>query len=154
MLERDPASVMWDRAAAHILARARAQPGQWVATRILQPTDWQRARLARRGIFPDGPDNTSAQGGRSRATNARTRWGRAFVRAVYYNRAQGEAVKVEVGIMRPAVGRIPRGRAVRVAVLPPGEAFGAAAELPERRRIYDDEGHPGGRWSDPERRDW
>jgi hypothetical protein len=154
-LERDPASVMWDAAAVHLLARARAARGEWVATRIAQPTPAQRARLARRGIFPDGPDNTSAAGGRARATDARTRWGRAFVRAVYYNRLKGEAVKVEVGVMRPALGRIPRGRAVRVRVLDGDyDARQAAGQLPERKRIFDAEGHPGDRWSDQERRDW
>ena len=153
--ERDPVSRMWDGAALAILARARAQPGRWVATRIAQPSDFQRARLLRQGINPDGPDNTSAAGGRSKATNARSRWGRGFVRAVYYNRASDEAVKVEVGIMRPAVGRIPRGRAVRVMVLEGGAAARrAAAALPEGKRLFDTEGHPGDRWSDPERRDW
>jgi hypothetical protein len=30
----------------------------------------------------------------------------------------------------------------------------AAAQLPEGKRLFDAEGHPGDRWSDPERRDW
>jgi hypothetical protein len=152
LLERDPASVMWDRAATALLARARGARGDWVATRIAQPTDWQRARLALRGIFPDGPDNTSAQGGRSASSNARSRWGRAFVRAVYYNRLGGEAVKVEVGRMLPARGVIPRGRAVRVKIFPGGGGR-AAARLAEDEQVFTDD-QPGERWSDLSKRDW
>lgn len=153
MFARDPVSVMWDRAAARLLARAAAAGGEWVATRITEPTGRQRGRLASMGIDAGGPDNSSAQGGRG---GARSRWGRGFVRSMYYNHGGGQALVVEVGRMLPAKGElIPKGRAVRVRVVSGGgPARAAVGQLAAGERIFTPGGAPGPRWSDPDLRDW
>lgn len=159
--ERDPVSVLWDSAAARVLAEARALRGGWRGTRIADPTPRQRALLMGvYGIDPDGPDNPSSAGGRRGGLDARSRWARGFVRALYYaNDARyggpGLALDIEVGARKPALGVIPAGRAVRVRVRRGASvALRAVQAKPDSKRIWDDGGLPAGRWSDPELRDW
>lgn len=170
---RDPVSELFDAGARRLLVRAYANPGQWVGTRIADPTPRHTAALARQGINPMAADNASATGGRG--LNARTRWARGFVRALYYQhrwystggtaggwrrsrrsvpRAAG-ALEVEVGRAVRAMGIIPSGRAVRVRIVKGGETKRRAVQaMPDRDRIYSDTGTPGARWSDPAARDW
>lgn len=157
--ERDPVSVLWDTAAVRVLAETRALKGGWRGTRIADPTPRQRAALLDvYGIDPDGPDNPSSIGGRRGGLNARTRWARGFVRALAYandrrHGGPGLALEIEVGVHKPALGVIPAGRAVRVRVRRGGSARAVQAK-PESKRIWVGDREPGGRWSDPARRDW
>ena len=159
--ERDPVSVLWDTAAARVLAETRALRGGWRGTRIADPTPRQRAALLQAyGIDPDGPDSPSSIGGRRGGLNARTRWARGFVRALAYandrrHGGPGLALEIEVGAHKPALGVIPAGRAVRVRVRRGGQAaLRAVQSKPDAGRIWDDDGQPAGRWSDPGLRDW
>lgn len=170
---RDPVSEWFDEGARRLLTRAYTHRGEWVTTRLANPNPEQMARLAALGINPyaaDRPGTASAVG-----LDARSRWGRAFVRALYYQhrwysgrpgggwrvkkratpRTSG-ALQVRVGRVLPVRGVIPAGRQVRVRLERGGQAADRAAQrLPTSRRIYDDQGAPsGGRWSDPQRRDW
>lgn len=123
-LERDPVSILWDTAARSLLSRAQQAPDEWHGTRVADPTTRQTAALRAQGINPAGRDNPSARGGRAHdghGLNARTRWVRGFVRAVYYaNRREhdgpGLHVEIEVGAHKPASGKIPAGYAVRIKV--------------------------------------
>ena len=153
-------SVLWDRAAGQLLARAQSARGGWAATRISDPSPRQRAALmAVYGIDPDGPDRPSTPRRRG-GLNARTRWARGFVRAVYYandtrHGGPGLALEVEVGAHRPQLGVIPAGRAVRVRVRRGGQvALRAVQRKPDSARIWTDAGEPAGRFSDPALRDW
>jgi hypothetical protein len=169
---RDPVSELFDAGARKLLTRAYEHPGQWVGTRLADPSPRHLVWLAARGINPFGPDNQSAHGGQG--VNARTRWARAFVRAVYYQhkwwsgtgksgwrtekrmvaRHTG-ALEIEVGKAVRALGLIPAGRAVRIRLRPGGAKARRAVEaLPDTRRIYTDQGAQGERYSDPELRDW
>lgn len=132
VLHRDPASELFDAAARQLLARAYRHPGTWQKTRLTAPGPRQRAYLAGHGIDPDAPDQPSIPGRKS--LNARTRWARAFVRALYYQhkwwspRARGQGwrssrrtvarpaagLEVQVGRWLPALGAIPAGRAIQV----------------------------------------
>ena len=163
MFERDPVSVLWDRAAAQLLDRARGARGGWQGTRIADPNERQRAALAALGINPDGPDRPSVAAGRARGGNgldARTRWARGFVRAVNYANdprqgGPGLALELEVGVHKPPLGVIPAGRAVRLRVRRGGSAAQSAVRRKgDAARIFDDGGEPAGRWSDPGLRDW
>ena len=158
--ERDPVSVLWDGAAAQLISRARAARGGWAGTRIADPTPRQRAALqGLYGINPDGPDRPSTAARRG-GVNARTRWARGFVRAVYYandtrHGGPGLALEIEVGAHKPPLGVIPAGRAVRLRVRRGGQvAARAVARKPDGARIWDDDGIPAGRFSDPGLRDW
>lgn len=158
--ERDPVSVLWDRGAAQLLARARAARGGWAGTRITDPTPRQRAALmAVYGIDPDSRDRPSTATRRG-GLNAKTRWARGFVRAVYYandtrHGGPGLALEIEVGARKPALGVIPAGRAVRLRVRRGGQvAARAVARKPDAERIWDDAGLPVGRFSDLALRDW
>lgn len=158
--ERDPVSVLWDGAAAQLLARARSARGGWAGTRIADPSPRQRAALQRvHGIDPDGPDRPSTARRRG-GVNARTRWARGFVRAVYYandtrHGGPGLALEVQVGAHKPPLGVIPAGRAVRLRVRRGGQvAMRAVARKPDVARIWDDENMPAGRFSDVALRDW
>ena len=158
--ERDPVSVLWDRGAAQLLVRARAARGGWAGTRIADPSPRQRAALMGvYGIDPDGPDRPSTATRRG-GVNARTRWARGFVRAIYYandtrHGGPGLALEVEVGVHRPPLGVIPAGRAVRLRVRRGGQvAMRAVGRKPDNARIWDDAGFPAGRFSDPALRDW
>jgi hypothetical protein len=166
-LQRDPVSVQFDAAAARLLRRAHANRGQWTGTYVKNPTREWMLWAGVRGINLLGPDN--APGGM-----ARTRWCRAFIRAVYYNHKWhyyagkgldladrrvapygGNALQYQVGTVRiDPTGRV-IGRAVRIRVLAGGQAAQRAADkLPDSKRIYDDSGQPAGRHSDLTDRDW
>jgi hypothetical protein len=160
---RDPLSELLDEGARALLARAYARPGQWAGTVLADPAMAHIRYANSRGIYPLAKDDLP--GG-----EAKTRWGRAFVRALYYQhkwysglgqqgwrtsrrttpRAAGGLV-VEVGRVRPAVGVIPRGRAVRVKLERGGQAKAAAVAAKPDSQMWADQGP---RWADPERRDW
>lgn len=174
-LARDPVSVLFDAGARQLLERAYANPGTWQGTRLADPdrrhVEWGLAL----GINVLGPDSPSVRGGRRAGLNARTRWCRGFVRALYYQhrwystpgknpqwrderrlspRSTG-ALQVEIGRALPVRGVIPAGRAVRIRLAAGGQAKQRAARaLPEGDRIWADDGEPGGRFSYPDLRDW
>lgn len=172
--ERDPLSVPMDDGARALLARAYAARGGWVSTRLADPDDRARRWAYGMGINPGARDAPPVSGGRG--LSAKTRWGRAFVRSLYYQhrwyggaRAGGGAglragrrsvpnsrpLEVQVGRHVTAGVRAPAGRLVRVRVRPGGQAARRAVEqLPDTRRIYDDDGARAARWSDPALRDW
>lgn len=161
--QRDPVSQLFDDGARALLARAYARPGQWAGTRLADPSPRHRSWLSAAGI--DWADRDRVPGG-----EAKTRWARGFVRALYYNHKwysslgggawrrdrrtvarEAGALVVEVGNVVVARGVIPRGRAVRVKLERGGQAkAGAVARMSEGRTWADQ----GPRWADPERRDW
>lgn len=181
---RDPISVLFDAPARRLLERAYAQPGQWVSTRLADPGMRARTMAAARGIDLDGPDVTSARGGRSKRTDAKSRWARAFIRSVYYQHKwysgggtrefrskrrtvmrQSGGLRFEVGRRIPAspqfdpanpsAGGFPAGRTVRIKLDRGGQAkLRAVNRLPDSERIFDDQSQPSDRWSDPSLRDW
>lgn len=144
----DPVSVPFEPAAARALERARKARGEWVPIPLAEPTDGQRRRiLARWGIDVRGPDTATGRA-------ARTRWARAYVRAINrVNKRQGGGpIIVQVG-QRVNLGGRPA-RAVRIATRKGGRAaYDAARAKPATQRIYDG-GKPGARWADPSLRDW
>lgn len=171
---RDPLSELFDAGARRHLERAYARPGQWVETRLRPPGLRARRYAGELGIDPLGPDDVSARGGRG--LNARTRWARAYVRALYYQHkwysrggTQGwrkgkrteprhsGALEVDVGRQVAAVGLIPAGRIVRVKFTQrrPEEAKRAHfRDQDPGARVYTSAGGRGPRWSDPAQRDW
>ncbi len=155
---RDPVSVLFDGGAERLLRRAYARPGRWVGTRLADPAPRHVAHFARSGINVLGGDNAATLSGKHE--DMRSRWGRGFARAVYYQHkrlrpAGSRAIVIEVGRRVPVRGVIPAGRAVRIRTRPGGEAAKwAVARKPDDDRIYDDEGEAAGRWADPDRRDW
>lgn len=165
---RDPMSVLLDSGARRLLARAYAHPGEWVGTKLADPSPRTRAYAAARGINLDAADDPSTPGGTSRRTDAKTRWCRAFVRAIYYQhkwysgggtqgwRGQRRTTARDSGALRFEVGRRrPGGRAVRIKLDRGGaRKLEAVQRLPDSQRIYDDTGEPAGRHSDPRLRDW
>jgi hypothetical protein len=168
---RDPVSELLDRGARRLLERAYQAPsGTWVSTRLADPSPEHEQWAA--GIGIDrlmGPDRPTTDSGKN--TTAYTRWGRAFVRALYYQHkhygdrsglrsekrmvAYGAPLQVEWGRRMPALGVIPAGRAVRVRI-----AYGGATSLrvvkgkSDDARIYADDGSRAGRHADPEKLDW
>jgi hypothetical protein len=169
--ERDPVSELMDGGARALLSRAYARPGRWAETRLADPGPRHLAVLAVRGINPFGPDDVSARGGRG--LDARSRWARGFVRALYYQHQwysepggqwrtarrlvprRAGALQVEVGRKVPTAGIIPAGRIVRIRLLPGGEAARRAVRrLPDSRRIYTDRGDQAARSADIANRDW
>lgn len=161
--ERDPVAVLWDTAAAQLLARARGARGGWQGTRVADPSDRQRAALRAIGINPNRSDVPSAVGGKARAgagLNAKTRWVRGFARAVWYandrrHGGPGLALELQVGRWKPAGVRVPSGYAVRLRVRRGGSAAIHAVERKSSNaRIWTGDGERGARWSDPELRDW
>ena len=153
--QRDPVSVPWDRGAAALLDRAYRARGKWVATRIRDPRPGEVARFASMGIDVNGRDNAATLSGKH--ANYKTRWGRGFARALYRaNSMNGNRpVELEIGVHKPATGVIPAGRAVRARLRRGGSvAKRAVQRKADDDRIFDDEGFPAGRWSDPEGRDW
>lgn len=170
--QRDPVSVWWDRGARELLIRAYDAPrGTWVGTRAADPGPQARLYMASAGIDWAGPDNPSVPGRRG-GLNARDRWTRGFVRALYYNhrlymtgqglsgerrRTPNKADALEVDIGRRVIPRgiIPAGRAVRIRIRQGGRAsYQAAKRMSDRDRIYDDQGRHAGRASQLELRDW
>jgi hypothetical protein len=174
--KRDPLSELFDPAARRLLERAYASPGQWAGTRLADPSPRHLAWCAGRGINPFGPDDASVigtKGGTKGGTNARTRWARGFVRALYYQHKwwsgsgtawrtakrsvarETGALEVQVGRAVQAYGVFPAGRSVRIRLLRGGQAADRAVRrLADGDRIYADDGSPAGRWSDPELRGW
>lgn len=157
-----------------LLERAYANPGKWAGTRLADPSPEHVSYFASGwGISVTGPDNAPTLSGRR--NNAYTRWGRGFVRAVYYQhkwwsmtgthgawrgvkrttpRSAG-ALELEWGRRMPAVGVIPAGRAVRVRLRPGGrQSRAAVGRMSEAERIYDDDGRAAGRHADVAGRDW
>jgi hypothetical protein len=158
---RDPVSEAMDAAARVLLDRAYRAHGAWAGSRLADPTPAQMARWLTHGINVLGPDPVQRGG-----FNARSRWCRAFVRALWYQhkwfsgapgggwRPEPRAtfrtpgIQVEVGVHRATLGVIPAGRVVRVRL-----ADKKAAEAngrPRDRWAWAD----GDRRSEPERRDW
>lgn len=157
---RDPVSKSMDRAARQLLDRVYKARGGWVATRLKDPTPAQAARWLERGINVTGRDPVSG------GFNARTRWARALVRALWYqhkwysgrpgggwraeprNAPRHPGIQVEIGRHRPATGVIPAGRAVRVRA--------ASTAAARRSGKPEDEWSwaGGGRRAEPSDRDW
>lgn len=178
MYERDPVSVLLDRGAREVLAQVyAARRGQWVMTRLADPTPRHRAWARAHGWDLDGPDNAPTLSGRR--LNAHTRWGRAFMRALWYQHRQfgpepgrgprgirsarraaptGTALQVEWGRRLPGSTRgqlLPPGRAVRVRVAYGGlTARRVVQSKRDADRIYRDDGSMGGRFSVASERDW
>jgi hypothetical protein len=159
---RDPVSQTMDQAARALLTRAYRARGGWAATRLKDPTPVEVARWWARGIHVLARD-PAPRGG----MNARTRWGRAYVRALWYQhkwysaapgggwRPQPRAamrwpgIQVEIGPHRPATGVIPAGRPVRVRVANRRQA--RASDTPEDQWAWADNG---ARRADISDRDW
>jgi hypothetical protein len=140
---RDPVSEFMDTGAARLLRRAYARPGQWAGTSLAHPTAAHLAWAHREGINLREVDRGV------------DRWTRAFIRSLYYTHRwyyrPGEGLRMaekrlapgdsralvyEVGRVRldrrPGRGVTIRGRAVRIRVLPGGQAAWDA--IPEDQR--------------------
>lgn len=152
-----------DRAARALLARAYHAGGGWAATRLADPSPVQLAYWLMQGINVLGRDPAPAGG-----MNARTRWCRAFVRAVWYQHKwysgdpdtggwrtvrrtamRWPGVQVEVGRHRQVLGVIPAGYVVRVRLADKKAA--AARGRSEDTWAWAD---GGARLADPAARDW
>jgi hypothetical protein len=163
--------VHFQTAASQLLARAYAAGrNTWVQTRLTDPTPRQVQRWKMSdGIDVTGPDKPSAAGGKG--LDAKSRWARAFVRALYRQhknwagRKPSGSLRVEVGRHvpaspqfdpgHPAAGGFPPGRAVRIQVASGGQAaLRAVRRQPDSSRIYADNGKPALRWADAAKRDW
>jgi hypothetical protein len=138
-------------------------------TRLADPERSHEAWAGGLGITLMGPDEaTTANGTRN---NAHTRWGRAFVRSLYFNHRWygdrkgmrgerrtvpwGTPLQVEWGRRVPARGVIPAGRAVRIRIAAGGKTkLRVVRAKRDSERIYDDAGRTAGRWADPTKRDW
>jgi hypothetical protein len=178
MYERDPVSVLFDRGARDMLARVyAARRGEWVMTRVADPTPRHLLWAKLRNIDLDGPDNAATLSGKH--INAHTRWGRAYMRALWYqHRRFGPApgrnsksvrsdrrmtptsipLQIEWGRRLPGstTGQLlPAGRAVRIRVAYGGRT---ARRVVENKgfldRIYTDDGGQAGRFSVAADRDW
>jgi hypothetical protein len=156
---RDPVSELMDKGAAKLLERAYARPGVWVGTRLASPSPRHVRWAAAIGIDLRGRD--TAPGGQ-----AKDRWTRAFIRAVYYQHKwfyregqglgtgkrvaanQSKALQYEAGVVAGP------GRAVRIRIMQGGGAAQKAAEaMPRSKKIFVN-GEVGPRWSDPSLRDY
>ena len=170
---RDPVSELLDRGARQLLVRAYSvRAGTWVNTRLADPSPEHVAWARRKGLDDlMGPDRPSTASGMH--VQAHTRWGRAFMRALWYQhkwygdkqlkgfRPERRMVpyslplQVEWGRRMPAVGVIPAGRAVRIRIATGGQAKQRVVRAkPDSARIFADDGRPAGRWADPAGRDW
>lgn len=166
-MTRDPLSEWFDAGARQLLSRAYAHPGEWVTTRLAGPTAEHRSRA--RAMLPpidlDEPDPVPG-------AKAKTRWGRAFLRALYYQHRwwsapgggwrttkrttlrKSGALLVEFGPRQRALGVIPAGMRVAVQLAPGGaEKARAVAALPHSQR-WNVASHPGPASSDLEDREW
>lgn len=145
-----------DRAARALLARVYRANGGWAATRLADPSPAQLARWLLWGINVRGPDPMPGRA-------ARTRWARAYVRALWYQHKwfsgdpdtggwrsvrraswRRPGIQVEIGRHRPAVGLIPAGYPVRVRLGDPDVKLKPSEEWADG----------GPRWADPSDRDW
>jgi hypothetical protein len=165
---RDPLSEGFDAGARRLLERAySAAPGTWTGTLVADPSPLHRVEARRLGIDLDAADPAK------QAVGTRlNRWAAAFERALYYQhrwyftagRLSGQkrttaavtrALQVEWGRRKPALGVIPAGRPVRVRLRPGGQAaLRAVGKMDDDDRIYLADGDPGGKWGDPDARDW
>lgn len=166
--QRDPVSVLLDHGASVLLGRVYDVPrNTWVGTRLADPGPRARVYLASIGIEWSGPDNPSVPGRRG-GLNARDRWTRGFVRALYYqhtrNTKEGmrrmtlnraDALEIDIGRRVVPRGIIPAGRAVRIRIRQGGRAaYQAARKLDDSDRVFLDDGAPGPRAAQLELRDW
>jgi hypothetical protein len=166
---RDPVSVTFDAAAVRLLDRAYATRGKWVMIWLPDPTIRQRSRWLAEGINVGGPDNPTVHGGTG--LDAKTRWARAFVRSLNYQKkhaGRSGALRVEVGRHVPASpqfdpahperGGFPPRRRIRVQIASAGRAKEAAVtRLPDGDRWAvgpQGQRRRGPRWADPSLRDW
>jgi hypothetical protein len=177
--QRDPVSLLFDRQARALLTRVYRLPrGAWAGVRVPPPTlahlSWAQMTL---GISLLGPDNASTLSGQH--DDARTRWLRGMVRALYYQHkwysdargggmrtqkrttpASAGALQVEVGgWLGPRMERsrivVPGGHAVRVRLQYGGKtARRVVQSMPDSERIWTDDGQRAARFSDITRRDW
>jgi hypothetical protein len=177
---RDPVSEQFDAKARRLLARAYANRGSWQQDWLADPGIRSRSRFLALGINVDGPDPLPPGGG----VDAKTRWARGFVRAVYYQHKWysggrgGEwrkdrrtsarntgGLRIEVGRhvvaspqfdpRHPERGGLPPRRRVRVQLAAGGKAKTAAvARLSNKDRIWTDTGNPAGRFGEQRYRDW
>jgi len=168
---RDPVSEFFDGKARRLLDRAYANPGTWQQEWLADPGIRARSRFLAMGVNVGGPDPLPKGGG----LDAKTRWGRGFVRSLYYQhkwysggKGQGwrpdrrmqprstSGLRVEVGRhvvaspqfnpRNPGAGGLPPRRRVRVQLAAGGKAKTAAvARLGNKDRIYTPDGGPGGR---------
>lgn len=164
---RDPVSEQFDTAAAKLLRAAYKNKGKWVGTYLKNPTPQWQVWAARNGIRLLGKD--TAAGGK-----AKTRWARAFVRAIYYlhqwhyyetrglvlderrtTKNHSTAIEYQVGSVRITPAGKVVGRYVRVRALPGGTTAQRAVERkPDSQRIFESGGGLGERWADQDKRDW
>lgn len=164
--QRDPVSETMDRAARQLLGRAYNARGGWASTRLKDPTAAQLARWLLQGINVLGRDPVPRGG-----FNARTRWARAYCRALWFQhkwfsgdpdtggwRAERRTtmrtpgIEIEVGRHKPVLGVLPAGFAIRVRV---ADTRAAARRNRDRETwAWNEDGEPGPRWGDPADRDW
>ena len=169
---RDPVSELFDGPARRLLSRAYAQRGTWVSTRVADPGPRHVAWAASLGINVLGRDNASTRSGQRQ--DMRTRWVRAYVRALYYQHkwfsptsgtvmrssrrtvaAPHGALAVRVGRRLNVLGVLPAGRQVEVMIQTGGQtAVRAVKRLDESERIWTDAGQAGGRFAEISGRDW
>jgi hypothetical protein len=160
-------SELFDGAARRLLGRAYKSPDHCAATRLADPTSAQRSAVASSyGVDVLAADDAGKG-------QARTRWARAFVRALYYQHrwyytrgaqlgatrrteVSPRPLKITIGRHLPVKGVIPAGRLVVVEVLPGGAAKDRAlAAKPATDRYITPAGEPGPAWNEgPESRDW
>lgn len=165
-------SVAFDASARRLLERAYESRGTWVHAWLPDPDLRQRTRWLEEGINVGGPDPLPAGGG----VDARTRWARGFVRALYHQAAwyapdrgstrmrserrtaQASApLRVQVGRHLPASpgGGMPARRRVRVMIARSGRARDqAVARLGNADRIYTPAGKHAARYAAETYRDW
>jgi hypothetical protein len=137
----DPVSVLWEPAADKFLAGVREHRGQWWGIRIADPEPRHLAAFGAAGIDLLAKDVAGTGG-----LNARDRWRRGFVRAVYRRAHGGPPLEMQVGIKMPRRGVIPPGRFVRGRILTGRQA---AARRKEQRITS----NPAAR-ANPAIRDW
>lgn len=172
MAKRDPVSAAFDASARRLLERAYAARGQWVQAWLPDPDLRQRTRWLEQGINVDGADPLPPGGG----VDAKTRWARGFVRALYFNAkwyrpARGSTrmrterltspssvpLRVQVGRHVPGNpgGGLPPRRRVRIMIATGGQAKDrAVTRLADRDRRVTPDGKPGARFAQPAYRDW
>lgn len=164
VLGRDPVSELFDAGARAQLGRAYADRGTWKETRLQPPEARHRAYLVSLGIDPDGPDDASIPG--RPGLDARTRWARGYVRALYYQHVNysteaggwraarrpaprpGRLIEVRVGGNVRALGLIPAGQLIAVRMRSAAEAAQLARKAHQAASV------PESRRSDSRLRDW
>lgn len=139
----DPVSVLFEPAARKFYAGCKSKPGEWFGIRIVDPEPRHYVLFEIMGADPLlGPDRAKRPGG----LDARDRWRRGFVRALYRQARGGPPLEVQVSRKMPRRGVIPPGRFVRGRVLTGKQA---AARRKEQRITA----NPANR-ADPSIRDW